>query len=134
MSTAYELLKANPVFHLATVDGDAARVRPFGFAMVYNNKLYICTNKTKDVFKQMLKNPEIEISDMCTDGTWLRIRGKVAIDDSYEAKAQAFKESPTLLQIYPQGANDDIYVTLYFTEAVAKLYSFTGAPQTIPLF
>ena len=134
MSTAYEFLKANPVFHLATVEGDAARVRPFGFAMVYNNKLYICTNKTKDVFKQMQKNPEVEISDMGPDGTWLRIRGKVATDDSYEAKAHAFKESPTLLQIYPKGADDEIYVTLYFTEAVATLYSFTGAPQTIPLF
>ena len=133
MSTAYEFLKANPVFHLATVDGNAARARPFGFAMVFNNKLYICTNKTKDVFKQMQKNPEVEISDMGTEGTWLRIRGKVAVDDSREAKAQAFKEAPTLLQIYPKGADDETYVTLYFTEAVATLYSFTGAPSTIPL-
>jgi len=38
-----------------------------------------------------------------------------------------------LLQIYPKGADDETYVTLYFTEAVATLYSFTGAPQTIPL-
>ena len=134
MATAYEFLKANPTFHLATVDGAAARVRPFGFAMVYNNRLYICTNKTKDVFKQMQKNPEIEISDMGTNGTWIRIYGKVAVDDSREAKAQAFKEAPTLLQIYPKGADDENYVTLYFTEAAATLYSFTGAPQTIPLF
>ena len=133
MSTAYEFLKANPVFHLATVDGAAARVRPFGFVMVYSNKLYICTNKTKDVFKQMLKNPEIEISGMGTDGTWLRIRGKATADDSREAKAQAFKEGPTLLQIYPKGADDETFVTLYLTEAVATLYSFTGAPQTISL-
>ena len=133
MSTAYEFLKANPVFHLATVDGDAARVRPFGFSMVYNNKLYICTNKTKDVFKQMQNKPEVEISDMGPDGTWLRIRGKVVADSSYEAKTQAFKESSTLLQIYPKGADDETFATLYFTEAVATLYSFTGAPQTIPL-
>jgi len=134
MSTAYEFLKANPTFHLATVDGAAARVRPFGFAMVYNNRLYICTNKTKDVFKQMQKNPEVEISDMGPDGTWLRIRGKVVADDSYETKSQAFKESPMLLQIYPKGADDETYVTLYFTDAVATLYSFTGAPRNVPLF
>ena len=134
MNTAYEFLKANPVFHLATVDGDAARVRPFGFVMVYNKKLYICTNKTKDVFKQMQKNPVVEISDMGPDGTWMRIHGKVAVDDSREAKAQAFTEAPNLLQIYPKGADDETYVTLYFTEAVATLYSFTGTPKTIPLF
>lgn len=133
MNTAYEYLKANPVFHLATVDGNQARVRPFGFAMVRNNRLYLCTNKTKDVFKQMLKNPDVEISDMGSDGTWLRIRGTVAVDDSYDTKVQAFQESPMLLQIYPKGADDETYVTLYFTQAEATLFSFTSAPKTIPL-
>lgn len=133
MNTAYEFLKANPVFHLATVDGDQARVRPFGFAMIRNDKLYLCTNKTKDVFKQMVKNPDIEISDMGPDGTWLRIRGKVAVDDSRETKVQAFKESPMLLQIYPKGADDETYVTLYFTQAEATLFSFAAAPKNLPL-
>jgi len=55
MSTAYEFLKANQVFHLATVDGTKARVRPFGFVMKRNDALYFCTNKTKDVYKQMVK-------------------------------------------------------------------------------
>jgi uncharacterized pyridoxamine 5'-phosphate oxidase family protein len=133
MNSAYEYLKANPTFHLATVNGNQARVRPFGFTMVRNNKLYLCTNKTKDVFKQMVQNPDVEISDMGTDGTWLRIRGKVAVDDSFDAKVQAFKEAPMLLQIYPKGADDETYVTLYFTEAEATLYSFTGAPKILPL-
>jgi uncharacterized pyridoxamine 5'-phosphate oxidase family protein len=133
MSTAFEFLKANPVFHLATIDGDQARVRPFGFAMIRNNKLYMCTNKTKDVYKQLVKCPDIEISGMGTDGTWLRVCGKVAVDDSREAKAQAFEVAPNLLQIYPKGADDPIYVTFYFTEATATLYSFKDAPKTIPL-
>jgi uncharacterized pyridoxamine 5'-phosphate oxidase family protein len=134
MNTAYEFLKANPVFHLATVDGNKARVRPFGFSMIRDQKLYFCTNKTKDVFKQLVKNPDIEISGMGSDGTWLRIRGKVAVDESRDAKVQAFKEMPTLLQIYPKGADDETYVTFYFTEAQATLYSFTGAPKSLPLF
>jgi len=33
MNTALELIKASPVFHIATVDGTKARVRPFGFIM-----------------------------------------------------------------------------------------------------
>ena len=134
MTTAFEFLKANPVFHLATVDGNQARVRPFGFTMIRNNKLYMCTNKSKDVFKQMVKCPNIEISAMGSEGTWLRVAGKIAVDDSREAKAQAFTVSPTLLQIYPKGADDEIYVTFYFTEAVATLYSFKEGPKTIPLF
>jgi len=134
MNTAFEFLKANPVFHLATIDGEQARVRPFGFSMIRDNKLYMCTNKTKDVYRQMVKCPRIEISGMGADGTWLRIAGKVAMDDSYDAKAQAFKEAPNLLQIYAKGAEDEIFVTFYFTEAKATLYSFQGGPKELPLF
>ena len=127
MNTAYEFLKANQVFHLATVDGTKARVRPFGFT------LYFCTNKTKGVYKQMVQSPDIEISAMGAEGTWLRVRGKVAFDESRETKVQAFEEAPMLLRIYPKGADDETYVTFYFTEAKATLYSFTEAPKTLPL-
>jgi uncharacterized pyridoxamine 5'-phosphate oxidase family protein len=133
MNTAYEYFKANPVFHLATVDGAQARVRPFGFIMIRNKALYFCTNKTKDVYKQLVKNPDIEISCMGTDNTWLRVRGKVAMDESRDAKVQAFKEGQMLLQIYPKGADDEVFVTFYFTEAQATLFSFAGAPKTLPL-
>ncbi len=133
MNTALEFIKANPVFHLATVDGTKARVRPFGFIMKRNNRLYFCTNKTKEVYKQLKQNPDIEISDMGTSGTWLRIRGKIAFDETREAKAEVFKQSPDLLKIYPKGADDELFVTFYFTEAVATLFSFTEAPKTIPL-
>ena len=133
MNTALEFIKASPVFHIATVDGTKARVRPFGFIMKRNNKLYFCTNKTKDVYKQLKKNPDIEISDM-GNNVWLRIRGRIAFDETREAKAQAFEESPNLLRIYPKGADDETFVTFYFTEAVATLFSFTEAPKNIPLF
>ena len=36
-------------YYLATVDGDKPRVRPFGTALVYEDKLYIQTGKVKDV-------------------------------------------------------------------------------------
>ena len=133
MNTALEFIKASPVFHIATVDGAKARVRPFGFIMKRNNKLYFCTNKTKDVYKQLKKNPDIEISDM-GNNVWLRIRGRIVFDETREAKAQAFEESANLLRIYPKGADDETFVTFYFTEAVATLFSFTEAPKNIPLF
>jgi uncharacterized pyridoxamine 5'-phosphate oxidase family protein len=133
MNTALEFIKANPVFHVATVDGDKARVRPFGFIMKRNDALYFCTNKTKDVYKQLKKNPNIEISDMGKD-TWLRISGKIAFDETREAKAQALVEMPALSMIYPKGADDEQFVTFYFTEAEARLFSFSAEPKIIPLF
>ena len=133
MTTALEYLKANPVFHIATIDGTKARVRPFGFSMKRNGALYFCTNKTKDVYRQLSQNPEIEISDMGHDTTWLRIRGRIAFDETRDARAQAFEESANLLKIYPKGADDETFVTFYFAEAVATLFSFTEAPKNIPL-
>jgi uncharacterized pyridoxamine 5'-phosphate oxidase family protein len=41
---------------------------------------------------------------------------------------------PDLLRIYPKGADDELFVTFYFTEAVATLFSFTEKPKNIPLF
>jgi uncharacterized pyridoxamine 5'-phosphate oxidase family protein len=134
MNTALEFIKANPVFHIATVDGNKARVRPFGFIMKRNNALYFCTNKTKDVYKQLKQNPDIEISDMGSNNTWLRIRGRIAFDETREAKAQVFEELPDLLRMYPKGADDESFVTFYFTEAEATLFSFTAARENIPLF
>lgn len=134
MNTALDFIKANPVFHIATVDGAKARVRPFGFITKRNNTLYFCTNKTKDVYKQLKQNPDIEISDMGSNATWLRIRGRIAFDETREAKAQAFEDSPNLLRIYPKGADDELFVTFYFTEAIATLFSFKEPPKNIPLF
>ena len=131
--TAIEYLKANQVFHIATVDGTKARVRPFGFSMNRNGAIYFCTNKTKDVYKQLSSNPEIEISVMGSDMTWLRVRGRIAFDESHDAKVQAFAESANLLKVYPKGADDETFVTFYFTEATATLFSFTAAPKTISL-
>ena len=134
MNSALEFIKASPVFHIATVDGAKARVRPFSFIMKRNNTLYFCTNKTKDVYKQLKQNPDIEISDMGSNDTWLRIRGRIAFDEAREAKAQAFEVSSNLLKIYPKGVDDELFVTFYFTEAVATLFSFAAAPKNIPLF
>jgi uncharacterized pyridoxamine 5'-phosphate oxidase family protein len=133
MNTAFEFLKASHVFHLGTTDGTKGRVRPFAFIMKRNNTIYFCTGKVKDVYKQMSQFPDIEISAMGANNTWLRIRGKIAFDDSREAKEQAFAESPNLLNIYKKGVDDEVFVTFYFTEAVATLYSFTDAPKNLPL-
>ena len=35
-------------YYLATVEGNQPRVRPFGTAILYNDRLYIQTGKVKD--------------------------------------------------------------------------------------
>ena len=61
MEEVYEFLKKCETYYIATVDGDKPRVRPFGTALIFENRLYIQTGKVKNVSKQMMKNPNIEI-------------------------------------------------------------------------
>ena len=52
------------VYYIATTDGDQPHVRPFDGAVVLDGKFYIGTAKTKEVFKQIEKNPKVEIFSM----------------------------------------------------------------------
>ena len=77
MSKVVEFLKENPVQYLATVGRDGkAKCRPFMFIGEMEGKLWFCTNNTKDVYKDMLANPEIEISTSSPSYAWIRLNGK----------------------------------------------------------
>ena len=49
MQRVYDFLKECGTYYLATVDGDQARVRPFGTIDLFEGRLYIQTGKKKDV-------------------------------------------------------------------------------------
>lgn len=63
MKKVVEFLQANPVQYLATVGRDGkAKCRPFMFLFEQDGKLWFCTNNTKEVYKDMQANPEIEVT------------------------------------------------------------------------
>ena len=61
MQRVLNFLKEAGTYYLATIDGDQARVRPFGTINEFEGKLYIQTGKVKDVLKQLHKNPKAGI-------------------------------------------------------------------------
>ena len=76
MDEVVKFLEENPVFYIATVDGDVPKVRPFGFFLKHQQKLYFGVGNQKETFKQLQKNPKFEISTTSKDNTWLRLSGK----------------------------------------------------------
>jgi uncharacterized pyridoxamine 5'-phosphate oxidase family protein len=66
MSEVFEYLNGT-TFYVATVDGNKPRVRPFGFVMELNEKLYFGHNNSKTSYRQLMENPNIEIC-ACKDG------------------------------------------------------------------
>jgi len=128
MQEVYEFLKKAGSYFLATAEGDQPRVRPFGTAAIYDGKLYIQTGKSKDVSKQIAKNPKVEICAF-TDGKWIRIAATAVNDDRREAKVAMLEEYPSLKGMY--SADDDNTQVLYLKDATATISSFSGSPQVI---
>lgn len=96
---AAKFLKDAETYYLATADGDQPRVRPFGTAHVYEGRLYIQTGKVKDVSRQILANPKVEIC-ASKDGEWIRIAGTLVEDDRMEARASMLDAYPSLKNMY----------------------------------
>jgi uncharacterized pyridoxamine 5'-phosphate oxidase family protein len=128
MQEVCDFLKKAGTYFLATVDGDQPRVRPFGTAHVFDNKLYIQTGKVKEVSKQMKKNPKIEICAM-TGGQWIRIQATAVEDERLEAKTSLLEAYPNLKSRY--SATDSNMQVLYLKNATATIASFTTAPKVI---
>lgn len=130
MNKIAQFLADSKTFYLATTEDSQPHVRPFGAVMDWDGKTYICTNNTKNVFKQIIKNPQVELSGM-VGGKWIRLCGKLAVDSRREAREAMLEANPSLRQMYK--ADDGIFEVLYFTEATATICSFTEAPEVSKL-
>ena len=128
MLEVQQFLKECGVYYLATVDNNIPKVRPFGTAEIFDGHLYIQTGKKKEVYKQIEKNNNVEICGF-NNGKWIRISGKLVVDDRIEAKKYMLDQNPSLRNMYDE--KDDNTAVLYFDNATATIYSFTNAPKVI---
>lgn len=67
----FQIMNENPVFHLATMDGDQPRVRGMLLFRADEEGIIFHTASTKDVYAQILANPKAEI---CFQGQGIQIR------------------------------------------------------------
>ena len=128
MQEVFDFIKKCGTYYLATIDGDQARVRPFGTVNLFDGKLYIQTGKIKDCAKQMIANPKVELC--CFDGgQWLRLAGTVVLDERIEAKKAMLDNYPNLRRMYDE--NDGNTAVFYFKDATATFSSFTAEPKVV---
>ena len=128
MKEVWEFLKSSGVYYLATIDGDKPKVRPFGTAEIFEGHLYIETGKKKDVFKQIEINNNVEICAL-KDGYWMRLSGKLIVDDRVEAKKDMLDKNPDLRSMYSEYDNNT--AVLYFESGKAIISSFTSEDKII---
>lgn len=128
MQKVEQFLKQARAYFLATVEGNQPRVRPFGTAQIIGGRLCIQTGKSKDVAKQILANPKVELCAYSGE-EWLRVSGELALDDRLETKVAMLDAYPDLKKLY--AAEDPNTAVFYFVSATATFYSFTHAPEVV---
>ncbi len=128
MKEVCEFLKKAGTYYLATAEGDQPRVRPFGTAEIFEDRLYIQTGKSKAVSRQIAANPKVELCAFC-EGVWLRVAGELVRDERIEAKRHMLEAYPELKAMYD--AEDDNTEVLYLRNAEATFSSFTAPPRTV---
>ena len=130
MDQVLEFLKKAGVYYLATTDGDQPRVRPIGFVMEWNGKLAFCTSSQKNMCKQLVTNPKVELC--AYDGkSALRICGKAVFVTSPEAQEKAFETMPALKKLYSVG--DGIFEIYSLEDATAICSDMLGNAQEVPM-
>ena len=128
MERVEKFLKDAGTYYLATVEGDQPRVRPFGTAHIFEDRLYIQTGKKKDVSKQLHANPKAEICAFM-NGEWLRVSGELIEDDRREARVSMLEAYPSLRKMYD--ADDGNTEVFYFRNATAVFSSFSHEPLVV---
>ena len=86
----------------------------------------LCTNNTKDVYKDMLANPEIEISTSSPSYAWIRLNGKAVFENNMAAKEMCMG-NPIVKGQY-QTADNPIFEVFYLNNAHGVIADFSGNP------
>ncbi len=89
----YEFINNNKMSNLATVDGDAARVRGMLIYELVDGNIIFHTGKSKDLHKQLQANPNVELCFFNPEAnTQIRVSGKATLDEDIELKNKIVEE------------------------------------------
>ena len=126
----FEFINANPICHLATVEGDAPRVRDMGLFEADDRGILIQLVSVKDTYQQLVENPKVELCFFNLKTlTQIRISGTAEFLEDKTIKEEALTVRPFLL---PMVEAHGIEVIKVFRIAQARAYMRTQATNFDP--
>ncbi|MNN35544.1 Pyridoxamine 5'-phosphate oxidase [compost metagenome] len=125
MEEVLRILKENVNGYLGTVDDGKPRVRPFGFMLEDEGKLYFCTNSLKDVYRQLKNHPYIEYSVTTRDMVVLRISGEIKFCEDINIKEKVINVHEPVKKGY-KSADNPIFKVFYLEHGSALISDFSG--------
>lgn len=112
-SEILEFLNANPVFHLATIEGDKPRVRGMLLYRADENGIIFHTGKMRDLHRQLTQNPNVEMSfNNSSDENLIQVRvsGTVELIENIKLKKEIVEEREFLKPLVEQMGYDFLAV------------------------
>jgi uncharacterized pyridoxamine 5'-phosphate oxidase family protein len=104
----YQLMNDNPVFHLATTEGDQPRIRGMLLFRADENGIIFYTASTKDVFAQIMKNPKAELCFQ-GKGSQIRVTGVLELVNDENLKNEIYSHpSRKFLQSWKDNGIDSL--------------------------
>lgn len=128
MKEVFDFLKACGTYYIATAEGNQPRVRPFGTIDLYEGRIYFQTGLKKEIARQLLANPKLELSGM-HEGRWIRVAAEAVLDERIEPQEHMLENYPELRAMYTPG--DGNTAVFWLKNAVAQICSFTEPPKEI---
>ena len=120
----FKLMNENPVFHIATMDGDQPRVRGMLLYRADENGIIFHTASTKDVFRQIMCNPKVEL---CFQGEncQIRVTGELVQIENDEKLREEIFAHPTrkFLQAWKANGIDGFLQIFCLKNGVATQWS-----------
>jgi pyridoxamine 5'-phosphate oxidase len=111
-SEVLAFLNANRTSHLATLEGDRPHVRAMGIHKADEDGIILQAYTTKDVHKQLVKNPNAELCfNNFKDGIQIRVSGTVEFVEDRALKDEVIAKRPFLKPLVEKEGYD--IVTVY---------------------
>ena len=105
-----EFMIKNRTSHLATIEDGAPRVRAIGINRADEEGILFQTWQSKDVGKQLEKNPEVEFCfNNYEEGIQVRVRGTVVLVDSADVKEELVARRPQFQKWLDKGQEPVMY-------------------------
>jgi uncharacterized pyridoxamine 5'-phosphate oxidase family protein len=120
MKKVLEFLNKNSPFYFATLKDREPNVRPMGLAFEYHGRIYFGCGTKKQVYRQIVDNPRVQLACTAPDGTWIRYTGLAFFDDDPDLFDAAVKVFPPVEKMYPK--NSDSNIGFFFIKNGVVLY------------
>ena len=107
--------------YMATIGEDGRpKVRPVQYMVVYDGKLWFCTNSAKNLYRELVKNPYIDLcgSRLLEDEirtVWVRLSARVVFEENAAVKNMIMAKSSIVHELYDNNPEHPLFKVFYLS-------------------